>query len=484
MQGQSKVINPDVQLFIGNEWIDAASRETYSLINPATGEIIGRAAKAGAADLADAVEQAATGFATWCHVAPYDRSKILRSAAELLRKRGSTVARLITLEQGKPVAEAAAEVNLAADTIEWFAEEGRRSYGRVVPSRGHGIQQFVVKEPIGPVAVFTPWNFPLNQAARKIAAAVAAGCSVVAKPAEEAPSCVAELARAFSDAGLPSGVLNLVYGVPSEISEFLIPHPAIRKISFTGSTAVGKKLAALAGQHMKRATMELGGHAPCLVFDDADVDVVATMMARAKFRNAGQVCISPTRFLVHRSIYGKFVERFATVASALKIGNGLTPGTEMGPLANERRLLAIEALVQDAIDQGATLRTGGRRHGNAGYFYEPTVLADVPREAKAMNEEPFGPLALIRAFETTDEALAEANRLPYGLAAFAFTRSSEMVSRLSARIQAGMISFNSNLLALPEVPFGGIKDSGYGSEGGSEAMEAYTYTKLINLSPT
>ena len=483
MQNQTKALNPDVRLFIGNEWVDADNLETYPIINPATGEIIGRAAKAGQVDLVEAVEHAVKGFENWRHVAPYDRSKILRSAAELLRKRGSAIARLITLEQGKPVAEAAAEVNVAADTIEWFAEEGRRTYGRVVPSRAYGTQQMVVKEPIGPVAVFTPWNFPLNQAARKIAAALAAGCSVVAKPAEEAPSCVAELARVFADAGLPAGVLNLVFGVPSEISDFLIPHPAIRKISFTGSTIVGKKLTALAGQHMKRATMELGGHAPTLVFEDVDVEAAATTLARAKFRNAGQVCISPTRFLVHQSIYAEFVDRFSTVASTLKIGDGMAPGTEMGPLANERRLLATEALVQDAIDHGAVLRAGGRRHGNVGYYYEPTVLSDVPHTVRAMNEEPFGPLALIRPFETAAEALAEANRLPYGLAAFAFTRSSETVSRVSAEIQAGMISFNGNLLALPEVPFGGIKDSGYGSEGGSEAMEAYMNTKLINLNP-
>jgi succinate-semialdehyde dehydrogenase/glutarate-semialdehyde dehydrogenase len=293
---------------------------------------------------------------------------------------------------------------------------------------------------------------------------------------------VAELATAFANAGLPAGVLNVVYGVPSEISEFLISHPAIRKISFTGSTMVGKRLAALAGQHMKRMTMELGGHAPTLVFEDADVEVAATVLARAKFRNAGQVCISPTRFLVHQGIYGRFVDRFVDVASNLKIGDGLAPGTEMGPLANERRLLTVEALVQDAVDKGAKLRTGGRRHGNAGYYYEPTVLADVPLTARAMNEEPFGPLALIRPFETMDDALSEANRLPYGLAAFAFTRSSDVVSRVSAHVQAGMISFNANLIPLPELPFGGIKDSGYGSEGGTEAMEAYLNTKLISVS--
>lgn len=473
---------PDVKLLIGNAWVDAADGATYAVVNPASENTIGHTAKASEADLEAAVASAVSGFAHWKDVSPYDRSGIMRRAANLLRERAQSIARLLTMEQGKPFGEAMAEVGVAADTIDWFAEEGRRTYGRIVPSRAVGTQQLVLKEPIGPVAVFTPWNFPLNQAARKIAAALAAGCSVVAKPAEETPACVAELARAFCDAGLPSGVLNLVFGIPSEISSYLIAHPDIRKISFTGSTAVGKKLSALAGEHMKRSTMELGGHAPVLIFEDADVEAAAAAMAQAKFRNSGQICISPTRFIVHRSISEQFADLFAQTAKAMRLGDGLAAGTEMGPLASERRLQAVEALVSDAVEQGAVLRAGGRRHGNVGYFFEPTVLSDVPTAARAMNEEPFGPVALIRSFDSVDEAIGEANRLSYGLAAFAFTRSSNIVLDLSSRVQAGMVSINGNLLALPEVPFGGVKDSGYGSEGGSEAMDAYMNTKLVKVS--
>jgi succinate-semialdehyde dehydrogenase/glutarate-semialdehyde dehydrogenase len=338
-----------------------------------------------------------------------------------------------------------------------------------------------VREPVGPTAVFTPWNFPLNQAARKIAAAIAAGCTVVAKPAEETPACVAELARAFLDAGLPPGVLNLMLGTPSMISTFLISHPAIRKISFTGSSAVGKQLAELAGRYMKRTTMELGGHCPVIVCADADATNAAKVMAVAKFRNAGQICNSPTRFLIHRDVYSKFVDEFSVIARSIRVGDGFDRETGMGPLANERRLFAMETLVQDAVEKGATLRAGGSRRANAGFYFEPTVLADVPKTARAMNEEPFGPLALMRPFDTFDEAIAESNRLPYGLAAYAFTNSHHNISWLSARIDAGMISFNGNLVAFPEIPFGGVKDSGHGSEGGSEAIDAYLVTKLIRV---
>jgi succinate-semialdehyde dehydrogenase/glutarate-semialdehyde dehydrogenase len=471
----------DVKLLIENNWVDASDRATYAIMNPATGESIGKAAKAGERDLALAVEAAGRAFPKWRETSPYDRSKLMRRAAELIRSRTRAIARAITLEQGKPLGEAMAEVNVACDTIEWFAEEGRRTYGRIVPSRDFRTQQAVIKEPVGPVALFTPWNFPLNQAARKIAAAMCAGCTIVAKPAEEAPSCVVELARAFVESGLPAGVLNLVFGSPAQISEYLIAHPAIRKISFTGSTAVGRKIASLAGHHMKRVTMELGGHAPVLVFDDVDVDAVATEMAQAKFRNAGQICVSPTRFVVQRSVYEPFVERFAQFASSITVGAGLDESTVMGPMANQRRVDAMEALVKDALDQGASLRAGGKRRGNRGYYFEPTVLTDVPLGARAMNEEPFGPLALIRPFDTIDEAIDEANRLPYGLASFAYSRSSATISKISSRVESGMISVNANLLALPEVPFGGVKDSGYGSEGGSEAVDAYMVTKLVKI---
>jgi succinate-semialdehyde dehydrogenase/glutarate-semialdehyde dehydrogenase len=470
---------PDTLLHIDGAWRPAASGRTIAVINPATEERIGTVAHADRTDLDAALGAVARGFEVWRKTSAYERSAIMRKAAGLLRERSGEIARLMTLEQGKPLAEARGETMAAADTIEWFAEEARRAYGRIVPSRAVGVSQLVTREPVGPVAAFTPWNFPINQVVRKVSAALAAGCSIIVKAPEETPASPAELIRAFVDAGTPAGVVNLVYGVPAEISEYLIPHPVIAKISFTGSTPVGKHLAGLAGQHMKRATMELGGHAPAIVFDDADVDRAVAVLAGSKFRNAGQVCVSPTRFLVQSGVHDQFVEGFVAAAKAIKVGDGLADGTTMGPLANERRIPAMETLIQDALQKGARLATGGKRIGNKGYFFEPTVLTDVPTEARAMNEEPFGPLALISRFSEADEAIAEANRLPFGLASYAFTGSAATADRLADEIQAGMLTVNHNGLALPEVPFGGIKDSGHGSEGGTEAMEAYLNTKFV-----
>jgi succinate-semialdehyde dehydrogenase / glutarate-semialdehyde dehydrogenase len=366
-----------------------------------------------------------------------------------------------------------------ADVIDWFAEEARRAYGRVIPARAEGVYQLVIKEPVGPVAAFTPWNFPINQVVRKLSAALAAGCSIIVKAPEETPASPAELIRAFADAGVPAGVINLVYGVPSEISEYLIPHPVIRKMSFTGSTVVGKQLAAIAGAHMKRVTMELGGHAPAIVFDDADVDVASRMLAGAKYRNAGQVCVSPTRMLVQEKVYERFVDGFIAHTQKLKVGDGLDSGTNMGPLANARRITAMESFIGDAQQKGATVRTGGSRIGNKGNFFEPTVLTDVPLEARVMREEPFGPLAIISPFRGFDDVVTEANRLPFGLASYAFTRSAKTANAIANSVEAGMMTINHMGLALPEVPFGGVKDSGYGSEGGSEAIEAYLNTKFV-----
>ncbi len=384
------------------------------------------------------------------------------------------------MEQGKPLAEAKGETLAGADVIDWFAEEARRTYGRVIPARAEGVYQLVVKEPVGPVAAFTPWNFPINQIVRKLSCALAAGCSIIAKAPEETPASPAELIRCFADAGVPAGVINLVYGIPAEISEYLIPHPIIRKMSFTGSTAVGKQLAALAGAHMKRVTMELGGHAPSIVFDDADVDLAAKLLSANKLRNAGQVCVSPTRLLVQEKVYGEFVGKFTEFAKAARVGDGMDGSTQMGPMANERRIAAMEAFVGDAVQKGATLKTGGNRIGNKGNFYEPTVLTDVPMSARIMNEEPFGPVAVIAAFKSFDDVVEEANRLPYGLAAYAYTRSAKTAQAIAASVETGMISINHHGLALPEVPFGGVKDSGYGSEGGSEAIEAYLNTKFVS----
>jgi succinate-semialdehyde dehydrogenase / glutarate-semialdehyde dehydrogenase len=355
-----------------------------------------------------------------------------------------------------------------------------RVYGRIVPSRNPAAQQLVLKEPVGPVAAFTPWNFPINQVVRKLSAALCTGCSIIVKAPEETPASPAELIRCFVDAGVPNGVVNLVYGVPSEISEYLIPHPVIRKISFTGSTPIGKHLAALAGAHMKRATMELGGHAPAIVFEDADVEAASRILSASKFRNAGQVCVSPTRFLVQEKVYENFVDRFVSAAKAIKVGDGLEQGTQMGPLANARRITAMESLIGDAVQKGAELATGGSRIGNKGNFFEPTVLTNVNREMRVMNEEPFGPLAIMVPFRDFDDVVEEANRLPYGLAAYAFTKSAKTANAVAAAVETGMMTINHLGLALPEVPFGGVKDSGYGSEGGAEAIEPYLVTKFVS----
>ena len=469
----------DTQLLIDGEWGPAQSGKSIAVVNPATGEAIGAVAHAGRPDLDRALAAAARGFEAWRRTSAVERSKLMRRAADLLRERIEHIAGLMVLEQGKPFVEAKGEVSMAPENIEWMAEEGRRSYGRVIPARQPGVVQMSLREPVGVVAAFTPWNFPINQAVKKLAAALAAGCSIIVKGPEETPASVAELGRAFTDAGLPPGVVNMVFGVPAEISAYLIPHPIVRKISFTGSTAVGKQLAALAGQHMKRVTMELGGHAPAIVFDDANLEVATRVLAANKFRNAGQVCIAPTRFLVQERVYDEFVGRFTQAAEAIRVGDGMAPGTTMGPLANDRRVQAMEGFIADAVQHGGEVRTGGARIGNKGNFFQPTVMTGVPTEARVMNEEPFGPLALMTPFRTVEDAVSEANRLPYGLAAYAYTSSASTATKLAAAVETGMMSINHHGLALPETPFGGVKDSGYGSEGGVEGLEAYLSTKFV-----
>ena len=470
---------PEISLHIDGAWVKGARGKSEPVLNPATGEAIGTVPHADRADLDRALAAAAKGFAAWRRVSAHDRYKLMRKAADALRAQADAIAETMTLEQGKPLLEARLETLAGADVIDWFAEEARRAYGRIVPARADGVQQLVVKEPVGPVAAFTPWNFPINQAVRKISGAVAAGCSIIIKGPENTPGSVMGLVRAFVDAGLPAGVVNLVFGVPAEISEYLIPHPIIRKISFTGSTSVGKHLAMLAGQYMKRVTMELGGHAPAIVFEDADLDSAVKLLAASKYRNAGQVCISPTRFLVQESVYRPFLEKFIAASKAVKVGDGLDKETRMGPLAHARRVEAIDAFVADAEAKGAKIETGGKRIGNKGFFFAPTVMTEVPMDARIMNEEPFGPLAPIRPFHDFDEVVSEANRLPYGLAAYAYTRSAKTAAKLGEAIESGMVAINHHGLALPETPFGGVKDSGYGSEGGSEAIEAYLNTKFI-----
>jgi succinate-semialdehyde dehydrogenase/glutarate-semialdehyde dehydrogenase len=470
---------PEVRLLIDGVWRAAIKGGSLPVLDPATGETLGAVAHATREDLDAALAAAERGFKVWSATSAFERSKLMRRAADIVRERADAIGWMMTREQGKPLAEARAEVKAGADIIDWFAEEARRTYGQVIPSRASDVLQMTVKQPVGPVAAFTPWNFPINQVVRKLSAALATGCSIIVKAPEETPASPAELIRAFVDAGLPAGVVNLVYGVPAEISEYLIPHPTIRKISFTGSTPVGKHLAALAGKHMKRATMELGGHAPVIVCADADIDAAARATAASKFRNAGQVCVAPTRFLVERPAFDRFLDAFTAAAKAVKVGNGLEAGVAMGPLANARRIPALESLIADALAHGGELRAGGRRIGNTGNFFEPTVLANVPTEARIMNEEPFGPVAIVNRFETLDDAIAEANRLPYGLASYAFARSTASVHALSQRLEAGMTSINHFGLALPEVPFGGVRDSGYGTEGGSDAVEPYLVTRFV-----
>ena len=471
---------PHIQLFIDGHWRDGAAARSLPVVNPATGAVMGQVACAETADLEEVAAAAVRGFAVWRQTSAFERYKIMRRAAQLLRDRVERVASLMTLEQGKPLAEARMEVLAGADTIDWFAEEGRRAYGRVIPARQPDVYQLVVKEPVGPVAAFTPWNFPINQVVRKLSAALAAGCSIVVKAPEETPASPAELIRAFIDAGVPAGSVNLVYGDPAHISSYLIAHPAIRKISFTGSTPVGKQLAAMAGLHMKRMTMELGGHAPVVIFDDADVALAAKTMAASKFRNAGQVCVSPTRFLVQEGVYKDFVAQFVMHAEKLQVGNGMDTGVGMGPLANPRRMAAMENLIADAQQQHGQVKTGGQRLGSAGNFWSPTVIAELPTSARAMSEEPFGPMALINPFATFDDAVREANRLPFGLAAYAWTRSARTAQQIAASVETGMITINHLGLGMPETPFGGVKDSGYGSEGGTEALEAYLNPKFVS----
>jgi succinate-semialdehyde dehydrogenase / glutarate-semialdehyde dehydrogenase len=470
---------PDVQLHIAGEWRGGSAGQTLPIQNPASGETLAQLAVATRDDLDAALAAAERGFSAWRKVSAFERSKVLRKAADLLRARVDEIARIMTLEQGKPLAESRVEVLAGADTMDWFAEEGRRAYGRVIPARAEGVMQIVLREPVGPVAAFTPWNFPINQAVRKVAAALCTGCSVILKGPEDTPASCTALIQALLDAGVPGDVLGLVYGDPAEISSYLIPHPVIRKVTFTGSTAIGKELAALAGKHMKRATMELGGHAPAIVFRDADVNKAVQVLGANKYRNAGQVCVAPTRFLVHDSVFDAFVDGFVGLSRGLKVGNGLEEGVTMGPLAHGRRIEAMEGFVADAEQRGAAPRTGGKRIGNQGNFFEPTVFTDLPLDSRIMNEEPFGPIAAIQRFSDDEEAFAEANRLPYGLAAYAYTRSAETATKLATRVESGMMSINHHGIALPETPFGGVKDSGYGSEGGSEAIEAYLNTKFV-----
>ena len=470
---------PALSLYIDGQFIAAEGRKEQDVLNPATNQVIGKLPHATTQDLQRALHAAQRAFESWKKTSPLERSKILRKVAELARDRAQDIGRNITLDQGKPLAEAVGEVVFCAEHAEWHAEECRRIYGRVIPARQEGVRQTVLREPIGVCAAFSPWNFPFNQAIRKITAALGAGCTMVIKGPEDAPSAVVAIAQLFHDAGLPPGCLNVVWGVPHEVSDFLIKSPIVRKVSFTGSVPVGKLLSALAGSLMKRCTMELGGHAPVIVCDDADVEAAADMLVPFKFRNAGQVCISPTRFYVQEGAYDKFVARFLAKLEKVKVGDGLLKETRMGPLAQARRVAAIEGFIDDAQTRGATILAGGKALAGEGNFFAPTVVADLPEDSRLMTEEPFGPIAGIVRFKTVEEVLQRANSLPFGLASYAFTGGTKNARIISEGLQTGMVSINHFGMALAETPFGGIKDSGYGSEGGLETFDGYLNTKFV-----
>ncbi|KAB8039349.1 NAD-dependent succinate-semialdehyde dehydrogenase [Janthinobacterium aquaticum] len=467
-------------LFINGAWLAAAGRDTAAVVNPATGAALGRLPLATAADLHLALQASFDAFQVWRRTVPAERARILRAAAGLMRERSEHIATQMTLEEGKPLAESRDEVLRAADYFEWFAEEARRIDGRVVPANRPGVQQLVKRQAIGPVAAFTPWNFPAITPARKLSAALAAGCSVILKPGEESPSTALALARCLDDAGLPKGVLQIVFGVPDMVSAQLIASPIIRKVTFTGSVPVGRLLSERAAAGVKPITLELGGHGPVLVFEDADIDAAADDGAANRFRGTGQVCISSTRFLIQRGAYDRFVERFVAATRKLVIGDGLAAGTQVGPLANPRQLAKMEALVADAVEQGATVLTGGKRIDGPGYFFEPTVLAEVPMTARIMHEEPFGPIAVLRPFDNLQDGLAEANRLPYALSAYAFTRDARTAIDVGDGLEAGMIGINQYRIIATELPFGGMKESGHGAEGGTEGIGYYLTNKFIS----
>jgi len=470
---------PDLHLYINGEWRKTAN--DLPVLNPATEEEIGRLPHADKKDLDDALESAEKGFKAWRKVAPSERANVLLKAAAIMRDRQEEIATSITAEHGKPLSQARLEVIRGCEFLEWDAGEATRTYGRVIPS-AQGVRYIVHHQPIGIVAGFSPWNFPMSQPCRKVAGAIASGCSIILKAAEETPAGALHIARAFHDAGLPPGVLNLVFGEPSEISDHLIRQDPVRLVAFTGSTAVGRHLTTLAAQHMTPVLMELGGHAPVIVCEDTDVEAAAMSGAFRKMRNAGQVCTSPTRFFVHESIFDAYTETFVRRAAETVVGNGVDASTEMGPLANDRRVEALANLVDDARAQGAEIKTGGKKLDGRGYFFQPTVLANVPDTARVMQEEPFGPLAIINPVASLAEAIEKANSVPFGLAAYGFTNRADYVDQMVEGIEAGNVSINTLEASLPETPFGGVKSSGNGREGGTEGLHNYMITKNISHS--
>ncbi|MEO0973790.1 MAG: NAD-dependent succinate-semialdehyde dehydrogenase [Pseudomonadota bacterium] len=470
---------PDLHLFIGGEWRKAAN--DMPVLNPATEQEIGRLPHADQSDLDDALESAAKGFKVWSKTSPAERSKVLFKAAALMRERQEAIAASITAEHGKPLSQSRLEVIRGCEFLEWDAGEATRTYGRVIPS-APGVRYAVHHQPVGTVLGLSPWNFPMSQPCRKIAGAIAAGCSIILKAAEETPAGALHIARALHDAGLPPGVLNLVFGTPADISDYFIRQDQVRLVAFTGSTTVGRHLTTLASQNMTPVLMELGGHAPVIVCEDTCIESSALSGAVRKMRNAGQVCTSPTRFFVHESIFERYLEIFVNRVKETVVGNGVDEAVEMGPLANERRLPALAGLVEDAVAKGADLMTGGHRIGDKGYFFEPTVLANVPDNARVMQEEPFGPLAVVNSVSSLEEAIEKANAVPFGLAAYGFTNRADYADRLIEDLEAGNVSINTLEASLPETPFGGVKHSGFGREGGTEGLQNYMIVKNVSHS--
>ena len=468
-----------LELLIAGEWCQGSEGKTEPVLNPATEEVLAEVPHASAADLDRALAASVDGFKVWRATPPIQRQAVMEKAARLMEERIDDIARTLTLEMGKPVGESKIEMGFVIDVCRWYAEEGKRAYGRLIPPRIPGARQMMVKEPVGPACAFVAWNFPGTNVIRKVAGALGAGCSMIIKPSEETPGTAVAIARCFQDAGLPAGVLNVVFGIPDEVSRHVLASWIPRKVSFTGSIPVGKHLQKLSADTLKRCTMELGGHSPVIVFDDADLDKALNAVAGFKYRNAGQVCISPTRFFVQDKFYEPFVEGFTERAKAVKVGNGLEDGVQMGPLIADRRLEVMEGFVADAKNHGASVTTGGERMGNQGYFYAPTVLKDVPDEARIMTEEPFGPVAPITPFKSFDEVVERANSLPFGLASYVFTSDGGKAAKIEDALDTGLVGVNHPFVSMPETPFGGVNESGYGSEGGIEGLEAFLRTKFV-----
>jgi len=470
---------PSLHMIIDGEKVSGGGRRTFDVVNPVTGEPIGALPLAEPADLDRALEVAAEGFRIWRKSTPQERAAVLQGAARLMVERQEQIARIATMEEGKPLSESRIEVMMNVGLFNFYAGECFRLYGRELV-RPEGMRSTVRYEPVGPVAAFAPWNFPIGNPGRKLGAPIAAGCSVIMKAAEEAPASALAVLQCLLDAGLPKEVAQAVFGIPDEVSRHLLTSPVIRKLSFTGSVEIGKHLSKLAADNMLRTTMELGGHGPVLVFGDADLDKALETAVFGKYRNAGQVCVSPTRFIVEENVFEKFRDGFAERAKKVKVGDGLVEGTQMGPMANPRRPEAMDRLIGDAKDKGAKLDAGGSRIGNQGYFFEPTVLSEIPLDAQIMNEEPFGPVALINPFKGEDEMIAEANRLPYGLAAYSWTGDFRRQRRLAAELEAGMVGINSHMIGGADSPFGGVKWSGHGSEDGPEGVLACMVLKAVH----